>query len=331
MKAPSTDARKPIAQDLTGHVTFNSEQSRAFLHSVEKDGKINAARKYGLLQHKPSRNPLRAEATPRVDYKGFDYNPPPAPEVKERWVYPETDWGLMLKFASQKQIYQELEEQAKRCDEKIKEFRSKQESKSMDSSRKLQEEEEGAQMTSRSQLSARKETGRMSTARDSETALLPTLMEEKVETSRQKTVRTSRQDAVHPTVATLKALRENANHPEILEKFRAQRAAEFVKKQKHPLEPPTSRDLPSLDFKPGGGSVNLEAITEKRRVRQEELQTMKKQPKKPIANQEPVSTARLKEQLGTLVEQLKKTDNELSMQDLKIALNTKTHNYERKR
>ena len=90
-------------QDLSGHVCFDNQQAKFYQHSEERANRINCARKNGTLKHKPSRNPLRAEATPRVDYKGFDYTPPPAAVVEvDRWVYPESDWGLMQKFDSQK-------------------------------------------------------------------------------------------------------------------------------------------------------------------------------------------------------------------------------------
>ncbi|RYH05368.1 hypothetical protein EON65_44895 [archaeon] len=56
----------------------------------------------GQMVYKPSRNPLNAERSPRGEFKGFSFDPPPATPEKDRWNYPESDWGLMAKFSSQK-------------------------------------------------------------------------------------------------------------------------------------------------------------------------------------------------------------------------------------
>jgi hypothetical protein len=86
--------------------------------------RIERQREYGQLKQKPTRNPLRAEKTPRINYNGFDYFPPPAKPMEEKWVYPESDWGLMAKFGSQKHIYDEIiateKDYAKRLEECMK-------------------------------------------------------------------------------------------------------------------------------------------------------------------------------------------------------------------
>lgn len=60
-----------------------------------------------MLEEKRGRNPLNAEQTPR-DNEPFEYCPPPAKPQEERWKYPDSDWGLMAKFRSQKQIYDDI-------------------------------------------------------------------------------------------------------------------------------------------------------------------------------------------------------------------------------
>ena len=57
-----------------------------------------------MVEDKRDRNPLNAEKSPRNNEK-FEYQPPPAQHVDDRWKYPDSDWGLMAKFRSQKQIY----------------------------------------------------------------------------------------------------------------------------------------------------------------------------------------------------------------------------------
>ena len=61
-----------------------------------------------------------------MSFKGFQYKPPTPEPVPQKWVrnyllaykntlgtnlfqvYPEEDWGLMSKFSSQKEIYDEI-------------------------------------------------------------------------------------------------------------------------------------------------------------------------------------------------------------------------------
>lgn len=365
MKAPSVDTRPNAVakrgQDLTGHICFNSEQSRSFLHHIEKDAKINAANRNGTNKYKVSRNPLRAEATPRVDYKDFDFNPPPAEKVPERWIYPETDWGLMLKFASQKETYQELEETAKRCETKIREFREAQKLNAANRGKELEKSTARVE-TARAGSGYESMTGRNSSRSNlggsgqqimnSTSSLIDSSILEleanhddpPPPSHRARSTNYMKKDDLYSSkvsakeidkrahgIQTLKYLRSHNQHPEVLEKFRAERAAAFVKKQKHALEPPTGRELPHCSFKPGGGDVNMANITAARNNRQEQQKTLMKGRTRSEKTEKTVDTARLKEQLGTLMDQLQKTEGELAQQELKIALNHKTHNYEQSR
>lgn len=84
-------------------------------------------REAGLLEVKLARNPLKAERSPRGEFKGFSFDPPPSMPVAERWTYPDNDWGMMAKFSSQREIYEaiyqrerrqkEVEEQVRRIKE----------------------------------------------------------------------------------------------------------------------------------------------------------------------------------------------------------------------
>lgn len=343
MKRPANDGKRAITQDLTGHVTMTSEQSRAYMHSLERTSLINGKIKSGTITYKKTRNPLRAEPTPRVDYKGFNYNPPPAPKEKERWVYPDTDWGLMLKFSSQKVIYQELEETAKRCDDRIREFRSKKTDGSANTARNPD--------TQRG--TARDPSGRVASARlDSQDMALSSSARNFLDNSgsfeavrNKESARAARAEEEH-AAKNLKALKilRSKNHPEIIEKYRADRAAEFIRHQKHAFDAPTHRDLPDIDFRPGGGIVNMDRVRDERAVRQEELKSMKRgkiggsgasvmsmATLKSKDKEAPVDTGRMKEQLTSLLDQLNQTEEELGRQELKIALNHKTYNYEREK
>jgi hypothetical protein len=96
----------------------------------------------GELQGKRARNPLNAEKSPRLDFHGFDVNPPPGREEKDRWVYPESDWGLMAKFQSQKPIYEAIyhrERSQKQVDQEIQRLREKNQRMIEDEIRKREE------------------------------------------------------------------------------------------------------------------------------------------------------------------------------------------------
>lgn len=69
--------------------------------------RLELRRRAGLVPDKRGRNPLAAEKSPRVT-EAFEYQPPPGKPAPERWNYPDSDWGLMAKFSSQKQIYDEI-------------------------------------------------------------------------------------------------------------------------------------------------------------------------------------------------------------------------------
>ena len=75
-----------------------------FILCLYQSYRLEKKREYGMINYKKMRNPMMVEKSPRADC-GFEYNPPPALPVEERWKYPETDWGLMAKFRSQKQTY----------------------------------------------------------------------------------------------------------------------------------------------------------------------------------------------------------------------------------
>lgn len=104
---------------------MDNAMSGAFKQTELRINKINRQREAGELNHRPERNPLRAQATPRQDWKiGFEFAPPPAKPVPERWVIPESDWGLMSKFSSQKGIYEEIYRKQANYENEVAKFRA---------------------------------------------------------------------------------------------------------------------------------------------------------------------------------------------------------------
>ena len=71
---------------------------------------IGVLRKNGILNHRPYRNPIMCEKTPRDDTDWSDLHPPKAtihPPASKQWKDAERDFGLLGKFTSQKESYSE--------------------------------------------------------------------------------------------------------------------------------------------------------------------------------------------------------------------------------
>lgn len=75
---------------------------------------------WGLLERKRDRNPLKAERSPRGEFIGYDFGIPHKEPEPGRWVYPETDWGLMAKFSTQKPIYDVLFQRERDAPQQVK-------------------------------------------------------------------------------------------------------------------------------------------------------------------------------------------------------------------
>lgn len=82
--------------------TLTTSQSQFYTDINKRFDRIEYMRMGGSLPQKATRNPLRAEKTPRKEALSCaDFEVPEKPShmiAPERWHYPETDWGLMAKF-----------------------------------------------------------------------------------------------------------------------------------------------------------------------------------------------------------------------------------------
>ncbi|KAJ1421684.1 hypothetical protein B484DRAFT_481116, partial [Ochromonadaceae sp. CCMP2298] len=112
-KRPATQKYKMLHRDepkqnLSGHVTFNVPQAHFYREVHNRTKKLELRRRLGLVSNERVRNPMMAERSPRNDFSGFVYKPPPAQPKAERWEYPENDWGLMAKFQSQQPVYRDI-------------------------------------------------------------------------------------------------------------------------------------------------------------------------------------------------------------------------------
>mmetsp|Transcript_32043 Transcript_32043/g.54042 ORF Transcript_32043/g.54042 Transcript_32043/m.54042 type:complete len:395 (+) Transcript_32043:124-1308(+) len=103
----------PRKENLSGHVCFDVPQTRFFQEVNRRVNRLEVARRYGMVEKARERNPLLAEKSPRNENIKFDFDTPAAPADTNRWAYPDSDWGLMAKFRSQKHIYDEIHRKEK--------------------------------------------------------------------------------------------------------------------------------------------------------------------------------------------------------------------------
>ena len=305
------------------------------------------------------RNPLLAEKTPRHPvFSDWNYKPLSArPEFENlnyqmpKWNHPPTDHGLLSKLNTQAPKYAQEKQWEDEMYKKIEDHHKTMTIKKAEEERRKREE--------------KVETGRV-TNRDSDGYTIPTVRSastvgdhaelhgpspeeatglttrRSMESERLPTTRsqmsTGRRFYTQP-ISTFKSL--NIEHPEILNQWRANRAAEYITTLKEPLDAPSTtrialKNNPHGGFKPSSTkSRDLEKASQKfimkkstgklptSKVDRAQIQTLSSR------KETPVSTARMREEVKTLQKALQDTNEEIERQQLKINLNTKTKNYER--
>jgi len=290
--------------DRSGHITMTMSEVNFYNAIARKAERADLLRAHGLAKTEVGRNPILAQKTPRKD-RSFDNAVPEAPKQIEKWHYPENDWGLMAKFRSQKHIYDKIFSMEQEYKEKVQEFNDrnvsadKANNETIPSSRSV------------SSITARDSIDDLKSGRTTERII-------KATTSRKESQLPYEPNQLYDhSISTFKVV--GKTNPEILAKWRAKRAADFVLTQTHPLEPPTSRMLSDKLFKPAGVApeeFNTKEFKAKRRSKSSTVV-------------QPVDTARLQEKLGSLMSALDQTQGEIEKQELKIALNNKVKSYQR--
>jgi hypothetical protein len=319
-------------QNLSGHVSFNSQEAKFYENVENRNRIIERKRHNGTLPTRHSRNPLLSEKTPRLKHKDWNFNPGEQPDTLKqpvKWEYPNHNGTIMGKFQSQKERYAKDARLASDYQNEVakaqsmKTGQSQSDTVAMGTSR-VPNSTRGPE-TARDSAKSPRESARLSqSARGNDSSSLKlnlgpiddsvTALNEETKTEPSSSRHGSEIVMGSLPVTTLKPL--NKTQPEILAKFRAERAAKYVGGLRNPIYPPTFRDTNEREvFKPGG-AVNYNELT----------QVNKSGAKKGNSGQRripstPISTARLKDQFGSLIEQLEMTNNEIARQELKIALN----------
>ena len=301
-------------KDLSGHMPFTAEEPYFHTNMERKRIMIERARANGTLRFKKERNPILSEKTPRNEEfkKEWEFDPGELPEnlrKKERWVYPDHNFTIMSKFNSQKEIFAKQLGWETEYNNRVGEYAHEQEEK-----KKKEEDAKAAAL-----LSAR------GSARDSARSMMSTARSDVSALSTGRVSLDEPPEELMPA-SSMKYL----NNPQVAAKLRAERAAKYVTSLRNPILPPTYRSVGGRDiFKPTGhvDSKPLDMKIEKK----EDMKQKRAARRQSSTPATPVDTARLKQNLGHLMQELENTNNELARQELKIALNTKTKSYERPR
>jgi hypothetical protein len=209
-----------------------------------------------MLPQKYQRNPLKAEKSPRVRNTGFDFSIPAkqCPD-QERWIYPDTDRGLVSKLPSQKVIYQQVKDKEKAHMENVRQLAAQQ-----------------AAIFDKKQLFAAAAAAAAAEEAAANAANNPTLQDVstkydgafedynydyEAKYKQEKKTETDKKKFYKQPISTFKSL--GASNPEVLADWRANRAAAYVAKIRNPLEPPAPSDLGPTPFRPPGATGNKTA------------------------------------------------------------------------
>lgn len=309
-------------QDPTGHITLDTQQTGLIKEINRKAAILDFKHRTGQIEFRYSRNPLTTFVkSPRHDYRNFVFDPPPAPEVKEKWVYPEpgNDWGLLGKLQTQKKLYANIYAKEQEYKSKLIEAQnilsssttriSSPLSAPLISSRNFPSSREI--LTSRSSMDTKRSdfSDFQITSRNPDNY------------STNKNLNTNNNTNILSNSASLPVrisqLKELAlSHPEVIDKSRADRASHFISTQKHPLEPPTGRELAHGSFKPAGTHFTMKptdtliATKKKSHLGKSTLQLSSPN----------FSPGHSETTMKFLMNELTKTDEEIERQELLIGL-----------
>lgn len=243
-----------------------------------------------------ARNPLRGEKTPRQDYKiGFDFTPPPLPESMkppERLNYDPSVLPVVNKASATLPTVKE-ERQLSSLSSSASSSLSAIQSISMQPTTGNSASEERKQpLNPRSAASASASRPLLGTGE--------VLLE-----------------------ASISEFKKKVNKdPLLLAKWRAEKAADYIGKQSHPLTPPSPLPLESRGVFLPVGSVKPSATKAPQKIVKKETQMDAPQ----LSAQ---NTAGVLQTLHMLRSQLQATENEIERQQLKLALMSRSKNYQK--
>ena len=230
---------------LSGHVSYTNQQLNFYGMCDRRANRIEVQRKHGTLKSRKHRNPMAAQKTPRrADHGTFDFSIPTGrKDLKDwhRWEYPETDFGLMGKFQTQKEGYANFIGTLDDYKASIKRAEEEAIQQAEEEAIIVREQEEArlAALRASQQTSRSNDDWGLSTGRSSAREVPFALEDEKI--------------------TDLKVL--GKVEPTVLDQWRAKRASKFLKSYNgNPLDPPNIAKGPAhhnKNFYPSGSSHAL--------------------------------------------------------------------------
>ena len=176
------------------------------------------------MKERARRNPILAEKTPRVEqYKNWDFAVPSARPPIDRWNYPKEPISLLAKFNSQKEKIAKEDEVMKQYYQRLASFEVK------DKVRR-QLEQEAEEHKRRLREIAEQEEELLRQASNEHTSRTT------ARTTHRSTARSLPEPSPRLTSVPIGHITDlHDTHPEILDQWRAQRAAEYI--AQHQLTP----------------------------------------------------------------------------------------------
>lgn len=288
-------------QDLSGHVCFDNELYEFYRTSELRANRIELAHRNGQITYKPYRNPVRAEKTPRIDYKGFDFRPPPVPDYMkpvERWNYEDDKTAIMSN-----KLFSTLNRLPRATNNSMSTQPSQQEVTPLPTDAYNKPEEI-----------------HVPTAREVPRSARPATVSGRVD------IKEVESELLNTSLSEFKAKVDK--DPLLMAKWRAEKAAKYVSSKKNAEDAPSPGVLQhEQNFLSGGFS------SARRTYQQQPLPgrakakgTMLRNALKGNEKEDPVVVIK---NLNFLREKLKETEQEIERQELRLSLMNKTKNYER--
>lgn len=271
-------------QDPSGHITMDVATS-AFYNSIQKKADmIILKRQQGIISDKViDRNPLRAEKTPRKDWKlNYSFAIPEKPlnmvDIRANmWNDKTEDIGLMAKLASQKPYLQKMNDKQNRREQLVKTFQGQQQQQQQQqvhesaaiissrtgnnsSSNNNSNDVDDCMNTSRSNIS----NITMNTSRSAQLSSRTNNNNYNSSSSSSSTVNLldqyNKDDLNNIKISSIRVL--NKPYPEILDKIRNQRAINYIETLTNPLAIPTASTSTSKPFRPAGPIIRTNAAAD---------------------------------------------------------------------
>lgn len=298
----------PNIEIRNGHQTFTNQESSFYSKAyIERANNIDYARLHGTLVHKARRNPILGEKSARQGFNDWDFRVPAGAEPVERWEIPYEPSPLIAKFETQKKKF--ADDEAKKqsfINNTYMNYKngstSAVENSKQDSIRSGRPNEDSQNLTGRSSnLMATATTGRLDNVvsgrysnneysnANTSRSIMSTNRSQSLPYLPPETVRSTVEVAVKPpkphqllqaSSSSMKLLSQD--HPEIVEKWRAERAAQFIKNKMDKKSKTTSSTYYD-------------------------------------SRNQTLPSSRLRNQLDTITEELEKTNKMIAKQEKKLA------------